>query len=63
MDAGIIDESFGVDYSLEKDYGFSIMGGNTREPEKLVEQITAYLASIVKQGLNELSFERSRKKR
>lgn len=62
MDAGLIDDSFGVDYNLEKDYGFSVMGGNTREPEKLAELIREHLANIA-QHLNQDDFERSRKKR
>lgn len=63
MDAGLIDDSFGVDYNLEKDYGFSVMGGNTRDPERLINLIKEHFAGLLKHGLNQTDFERSRKKR
>jgi predicted Zn-dependent peptidase len=63
LEQGLIDDSFGVDYNLEQNYGFSVMGGNAREPEKLVEMITEFFSEKLSKGLNELDFERSRKKR
>lgn len=62
MDSGLIDDSFGSDYNLEKDYGFSVMGGNSKDPEQLVDKIQEHFKSIQNNGLNELDFERSRKK-
>lgn len=63
LEEGLIDDSFGTDYNLEQSYGFSVMGGNSRDPEKLVEKIKDHLAQRVHSGLQELDFERSRKKK
>jgi predicted Zn-dependent peptidase len=63
LEQGLIDDSFGVDYNLEQNYGFSVMGGNSREPEQLVEKIKEFFAQKINEGLNELDFKRSRKKK
>ncbi|AWE06740.1 peptidase M16 [Lysinibacillus sp. 2017] len=36
---GLIDESYGYDFSLEKGYGFAMIGSDTEQPEKLVSVI------------------------
>jgi predicted Zn-dependent peptidase len=63
LEQGLIDDSFGVDYNLEQNYGFSVMGGNSREPEQLVEKIQEFFLRKIDEGLNELDFKRSRKKK
>lgn len=63
LEAGLIDDSFGTDYNLERSYGFSLMGGNSRDPEQLVEKIQEHFAQKLQDGLQELDFERSRKKK
>ncbi len=43
-DNGLIDESYGYDFSLEKGYGFAMIGSDTEQPEKLVSAIKEKLA-------------------
>lgn len=62
LDEGIIDDSFGFDYNLEQAYGFSMLGGNTKNPEELISRVKAYIDEVQRQGLEEVAFERSRKK-
>lgn len=37
--AGLIDETFSFDYTLEKGFGFAMVGGDTNEPDKLAETL------------------------
>lgn len=50
-DEGLIDDHFGYDYNLEQGYGFSIAGGDTPNPEALVERIREALPTIQQQGI------------
>lgn len=59
---GLIDDSFGTDYNLEKEYGFSVMGGNTKNPEQLLKRIQEQIIEIEQKGLDKEEFERCRKK-
>ncbi|WP_313891205.1 EF-P 5-aminopentanol modification-associated protein YfmH [Psychrobacillus sp.] len=36
---GLIDESYSADFSMEQEYGFSMIGSDSANPEKLVEAI------------------------
>jgi predicted Zn-dependent peptidase len=60
---GLIDENFGFDYTLEKGYGHSMIGGDTSNPEKLLARIQEELPKRVEQGISAEDFERIRKKR
>ena len=40
---GLIDESYGFDFSLEKGYGFAMIGSDTEQPDALVAAIKAQL--------------------
>jgi len=63
LEEGLIDDSFGSDYSLEKSYGFSLIGGNTKNPDKLIERVKQHITHTKANGLDRDDFERSRKKR
>ena len=41
---GLIDESYGYDFSLEKGYGFAMIGSDSEQPEQLVAAIKEQLA-------------------
>ncbi|MCH7321002.1 insulinase family protein [Solibacillus sp. MA9] len=43
-DNGLIDESYGYDFSLEQGYGFALIGSDTEQPDKLIEVIKEKLA-------------------
>jgi predicted Zn-dependent peptidase len=63
LEEGLIDDSFGTDYNLESSYGFSLMGGNAKYPDKLVDKIKARFGEIQHTGLNSQDFERIKKKK
>ncbi|MDR6224244.1 EF-P 5-aminopentanol modification-associated protein YfmH [Desmospora profundinema] len=62
-DDGLIDDHFGYDYSLERGYGFSIVGGDTPDPETLVDRIRSALPKIQQEGIPTEVVDRIRKKK
>lgn len=62
-DSGLITDSFDFDYSSEKDYAYSIVGGETPDPDKLLAMIKQELAEHAKTGISQDDFERSRRKK
>ncbi|OYD09508.1 EF-P 5-aminopentanol modification-associated protein YfmH [Paludifilum halophilum] len=62
-DDGLIDDHFGYDYSLEPSYGFSVAGGDTPDPDRLVERVREELPRILDSGIPENVVERIRKKK
>jgi len=62
-DTGLITDSFDFDYSNEKAYGYSILGGDSPDPEKLVETIQQALTEYAATGINQEAFERSKRKK
>ncbi|PPA72002.1 EF-P 5-aminopentanol modification-associated protein YfmH [Jeotgalibacillus proteolyticus] len=43
FEEGLIDDSFTFDFSQEQGFGFALLGGNTRNPDKLTETIKSIL--------------------
>lgn len=62
-DSELITESFDFDYSSETDYAYSVIGGDTPDPDKLVETITQELQALQKSGIGQDDFERSKRKK
>lgn len=62
-DDGLIDENFFFDYSLEKGYGYSYIGGDTPDPDALLNRVQEEIPRILERGISEEVFERIRKKR
>jgi predicted Zn-dependent peptidase len=62
-DDGLIDDNFGFDYTLEQGYGFSIVGGDTPDPDKLTQRVENELPQRVQTGIQADTFERIRKKK
>ncbi|CAM3360427.1 EF-P 5-aminopentanol modification-associated protein YfmH [Marinicrinis lubricantis] len=62
-DEGLITDQFGSDYRSHPRYAFSVIGGDTKDPQKLEETIQQELSNVLKQGLSEHDFERTRKKK
>jgi predicted Zn-dependent peptidase len=60
---GLINDSFGSDYSCEVQYGFSVIGGDTPDPEKLVAAVTQGLEQAKEKGIGQEDFEIARKKK
>lgn len=59
---GLVDNSFFFEASLEKGFGYAIVGGNTAEPEKFATTVKEMLLSIKDKKIDEADFERMRKK-
>ncbi|GGA15715.1 EF-P 5-aminopentanol modification-associated protein YfmH [Psychrobacillus lasiicapitis] len=47
---GLIDESYSADFSMEKGYGFTMIGSDTVNAEQLVEKIKQSIQSFAKEG-------------
>ncbi|SDC13043.1 Predicted Zn-dependent peptidase [Melghirimyces thermohalophilus] len=62
-DEGLIDDHFGYDYTLEEGYGFSMVGGDTADPDQLLARIREELPSIKETGIPEETVDRIRKKK
>jgi len=58
---GLINDSFGFDFSMEANYSHAIIGGESRDPELVREIITEYIAAKQKLGLVEETFNRNKK--
>ncbi|MEN9406322.1 MAG: hypothetical protein RLZ12_606 [Bacillota bacterium] len=60
--AGLIDNSFGYEYSLFNNYAFSTMGGSSPDPAKVIKIIKEWLPSYITQGLKQADFDRIKRK-
>ncbi len=58
LEASLINDSFGIDITIERDYGFVLIGGNTRHPEQLIETMKTMLT---KNGLDTDHFRRTKR--
>ncbi|RYL95289.1 insulinase family protein [Sporolactobacillus sp. THM7-4] len=61
-DEHLIDESFSFDYSEEWSFGFSMIGGNTADPERLIERLKKMIDDFKNCPLDMEAFDRARKK-
>jgi len=62
IDDKLIDQQFSWEYELAPAYGYSVVGGNTSDPQKLLERVTKAVEKALAEGLHEQEFERSRRK-
>lgn len=62
-ESGLIDDSFSFSYNSEDAFGFSLIGAETDEPEKLAEEILLELHRAKKGKLSQKDLERSKRKR
>ncbi|GAE91551.1 peptidase [Gracilibacillus boraciitolerans JCM 21714] len=60
---GLIDQSFSCESNLERDFGFSIIGGNTKDPQKLAQQVKEELLNIQSSPIDQESFLRIKRKK
>ena len=58
----LIDENFGAEYTNEINYGYAMIGGETRDPDQLYNAIMEEIAIIKKEGITKEQFERHRRK-
>lgn len=60
---GLIDDSFSFDYSAEYGFGFSIIGGDTKDPDQLANTLKDMVKSFIETPLNQESVNRVIKKK
>jgi len=58
----LIDENFGAEYTAEVNYGYTMVGGETRDPDQLYEKIMEGIKKIKAAGITREQFERHRRK-
>jgi predicted Zn-dependent peptidase len=61
--ASLIDDSFYFEASLEKNYGYSLIGGNTHQPDAFADKVKQQLLSTNHASLSEETFARMKKKK
>lgn len=62
-DDNLISDSFGHEYNCSTDYAFSVIGGDTRDPDELLAKVKAALTQALDNGIDQTAFERSKRKR
>lgn len=62
-DEKLISDSFSHEFTAHTGYAFSVIGGDTPDPDRLVETVVSELDKVRQQGIAERDFERIRKKR
>lgn len=63
-EAGLIDESYGYDFSLEQGYGFAMIGSDTNKVEELEQKIKSQLAAMYEEGtITEAQVETAKRKK
>jgi predicted Zn-dependent peptidase len=62
-DENLISDNFGFEYNCSTDYAFSVIGGDTKDPEALLARIKQLLGEVMESGVTEEDFTRSRKKK
>ncbi|KGX93109.1 zinc protease [Pontibacillus halophilus JSM 076056 = DSM 19796] len=59
----LIDDSFSYETHLDKTFGFTVIGGNTREPDKFANKVTEMLHELKNREITDEEFERMKKKK
>lgn len=62
-DEGLITDNFGHEFNLYPDFAYSAIGGDTKDPDRLTARIQEFIQRYVEQGVDNSSFERSKRKR
>ncbi|OKP69090.1 zinc protease [Paenibacillus sp. P3E] len=62
-DEELISDSFGHEFNSSPQYAFSAIGGDTKDPDLLLERIKDEINHVLESGFAEKDFERARKKK
>lgn len=62
-DEHLISDNFGFDFTCSPDYAFSMIGGDTKDPDLLLSRMKEQINEVITGGISEENFERARKKR
>ncbi len=58
----LIDENFDSEYTAEINYGYTMIGGETKDPDQLYRRVMRAIAGFLKEGVSKEQFERHRRK-
>lgn len=58
---GLIDGTFGYDYTLWKDYGYSMIGGESKDPNAVMQRVLEEVERLNVGGLSEQAFLSTKK--
>src|SRR5262249_28175090 len=61
-ESGLIDDSFDASYSGEDDFGFTILGAETDDPDRLVAELWKTLEKVKRDGVARDDFELARRR-
>ena len=59
---GLIDDSFSYDYTEENNFGFAMVGGDTKQPDELADRLKDILFKTDYDQLDAAALERVKKK-
>ncbi|WP_274361399.1 EF-P 5-aminopentanol modification-associated protein YfmH [Paenibacillus thermotolerans] len=62
-DDKLITDSFGAEYNCSEQYAFSIFGGDTHDPDRLIETVRGAVDEMKQKGIDSDVFERTRNKK
>ncbi|MFC5532520.1 EF-P 5-aminopentanol modification-associated protein YfmH [Cohnella yongneupensis] len=62
-DDNLISDGFGHEFNTGPGYAFSVIGGETRDPDELVRRVSEAMYAAAASGIPEAVFERTRRKR
>ncbi|MBC2207016.1 EF-P 5-aminopentanol modification-associated protein YfmH [Listeria booriae] len=62
-DQGIIDDTFGFDYSLQDSFSFVLIGGDAKDPDLQESKIKDTLENAIQTGFNEADLELIKRKK
>jgi len=62
-DDNLISDNFGHEFNTGPGYAFSVIGGETRDPDELVRRVSEAMYEAASGGIPEAVFERTRRKR
>jgi predicted Zn-dependent peptidase len=60
---GLIDDTFSYDYTEENGFGFAMIGGDTKHPDELAEQIKQILFKAKNEGVDFTTFDSAKNKK
>ena len=62
-DDNLITDQFSYEYQASANYAFSVMGGESKDPELLLARVRELIEPLMESGFDQISFERCKKKR
>ncbi|WYP24909.1 pitrilysin family protein [Alkalihalobacillus sp. FSL W8-0930] len=62
-DSGLIDDTFSYDYTGERGFGFTIVGGDSEDPDKLADTLKSMIQEFVAGEIDSTNMDRAIKKK